>query len=115
MREWTSALGSGSWVNRHNSLSSCCQNYSKKAPPGNSRTSLGVLDHNKDKLGINMNVLLVCKAEPKWKGHFHFNRIDSRKMSLSEKPYIYTNYQSIFIAGNKKKTKLKEQKTDSKS
>lgn len=59
----------------------------KKAPPGNSRTSLGVLDHNKDKLGINMNVLLECqRAEPKWKGHFHFNRIDSRKMYYQKNP-----------------------------
>lgn len=36
------------------------------------------------------------------------------KCHYQKKPYIYTNYRSIFIAGNKK-TKLKEQKTDSKS
>ena len=47
---------------------------------------------------------------------FQPHRIDSRKMSLSGKPYMYTNSWSIFIAGNKgkkkkKTTKLKETKS----
>lgn len=57
------------------------------------RLSLGVLDHNKDRLGAKINVFAVMKLWPQMERppyHFNHTELVGKKNSLPGKFYIYT-------------------------